>query len=129
MAGKDRRPQDAWSDDTTSEAKLDLVLPSRAERRPVLRQINGPGAPRDHRIQEDRVVVGRSRGAELVIDSPELSRQHIRIERNGEEYRCTDLDSCNGLYLNGIKVHSCTLRVGDTVQIGNVTFVYEEVES
>lgn len=129
MAVKERTPQEAWSDDTTSEARLDLLLPPRSSRVPVLRQINGPGAPRDHRIETEAVVVGRSRSSDLVIDSPELSRQHIRIERHGEEYRCTDLESVNGLYLNGIKVHSCTLRVGDTVQIGNVTFVYEEVDA
>ncbi|HMJ10031.1 MAG TPA: FHA domain-containing protein [Polyangiaceae bacterium] len=92
----------------------------------VLQQIGGPGAPRDHRLDLDEMIVGRSVQVHISIDSGLISRRHIMLRRSGPEYACEDLDSSNGMYLNGVKVHSATLREGDTLQIGDVVFVFRE---
>lgn len=116
-----------WNDEATRETPIDLILPDLSRRPPILRQISGPGAPRDFLLMRDRIVVGRSSTVNICVDALELSRQHMELERVGCEYRCTDLMSRNGVYLNGVKVHSCILRPGDTIQIGNVAFAFHEV--
>lgn len=117
---------DNWSEGLTTEASIQLVMPDRKETPFFLRQITGPGAPRDWNLIRDSVVVGRSKGADFSIDSPELSRQHIKLVREGKEFKCIDLESRNGLYLDGVRIHSVMLRQGDVIQIGNVSFVFIE---
>lgn len=92
-----------------------------------LEMVEGPGAPQriplDHR---QVLIIGRGDQADYKIDSEELSRRHVMITRDGEEFVAEDLDSRNGVYLNGVKVHSATLRDKDTLQLGGVVLVYHE---
>jgi pSer/pThr/pTyr-binding forkhead associated (FHA) protein len=37
-----------------------------------------------------------------------------------------DLESANGVYLNGVRVHSAGLFEGDTIQIGDVLLMFRE---
>jgi pSer/pThr/pTyr-binding forkhead associated (FHA) protein len=92
----------------------------------LLQQIGGPGAPRDFTLELEETVIGRSLQAHLSIDSSLLSRRHMAIKRIGLEYKALDLDSANGMYLNGVKAHSALLRGGDTIQIGDVVLVFRE---
>jgi pSer/pThr/pTyr-binding forkhead associated (FHA) protein len=104
-----------------------VVPGSRQTAKPsLLQQIGGPGAPQDHRLELDEMIVGRSVQAHISIDSGLISRRHIALRRSGPEYICEDLNSSNGMYLNGVKVHSAILRDGDTLQIGDVVFVFRE---
>ena len=48
------------------------------------------------------------------------------LKKIGDEYACTDMESHNGVFLNGVKIHSATLREGDTIQIGDVILIYHE---
>lgn len=103
-----------------------LALP----RRPfLLVQVEGLGAPREYPLQLPEVVIGRSRQVHLAIESHQLSRRHCSLRRVGPDYVCADLDSVNGVWLNGVKVHSAVLRDGDELQLGDVVFVYREGEA
>ncbi len=92
----------------------------------VLRQMDGPGAPRDIVIHGDQFIIGRSNTCDLIIPSLELSRRHVVLYREGADYVAEDLDSQNGVHLNGVRVHSAVLRGGDTLHVGDVTFLYVE---
>ena len=92
----------------------------------VLEQIGGPGAPREFELELDELVVGRSLSAHISIDSGLISRQHMSLKRFGVEFTCADLGSANGMFLNGVRAHSAVLRQGDTIQIGDVIFVFHE---
>lgn len=92
----------------------------------VLEQIGGPGAPREIVLDLEETVIGRSLQANVSIDSGSISRRHMALKRTGPEFRCTDLDSSNGVYLNGVKVHSAVLREGDSIKIGDVVFIFHE---
>jgi pSer/pThr/pTyr-binding forkhead associated (FHA) protein len=89
-----------------------------------LRQVRGPGAPAVHRLEAKTLVVGRSSDADLVLDSAQISRRHLELTKVGDDYRCRDLDSMNGMYVDGVKAVEVILRDGDTVQIGDVVFEY-----
>jgi pSer/pThr/pTyr-binding forkhead associated (FHA) protein len=120
-------PDDPSELDTTQAGDLSIVSAiEQARRKPRLEQIRGPGAPRTHQILLDEIVIGRSSQAGICIESTLISRKHLSITRNGAEFRCQDLDSQNGIYLNGVKVHSAVLHEGDALQIGDVVFVFHE---
>ncbi|MFT3723991.1 MAG: FHA domain-containing protein [Hyphomonadaceae bacterium] len=93
---------------------------------PRLELARGPGAPRTLALGPDETVVGRSHQANICIESSLLSRRHISIRRSGPEFRLNDLESANGVFLNGVRVHSAGLHEGDTIQIGDVVFVFRE---
>jgi len=112
---------DNW--DRTIPGSLPMHDLQRLARAAALEQIRGPGAPQRHLLLEDTVVVGRSEG-QIRIASGELSRSHMRMERQGPEWVCTDLDSSNGIYLNGVRIHSAVLREGDMLQLGDVILVF-----
>jgi pSer/pThr/pTyr-binding forkhead associated (FHA) protein len=119
---------DPWEDEATTSAGIECPLPS--VRRPgkpyLLRQVQGPGAPRQYVLDLSEIVVGRSLQAHISVDSHLLSRRHIVLKKSGPEYVCHDLDSKNGMYLNGVRAHSAVLREGDTIQLGDVVLVYDE---
>lgn len=104
------------------------VVPSvRQQKTPfLLQQLEGPGAPRDYVLDLDEMVVGRSAQAHIAIESHLISRRHMLLKRSGPEFVCSDLNSSNGVYLNGVKAYSAVLREGDTIQIGDVVLVYRE---
>lgn len=121
--GDDRPPRDA----STLIADLQVVASSKRPHKPhLLQQIAGPGAPSEHLLDLEEIVIGRSAQAQISIESGLLSRRHVLLRRSGPEYTCQDLDSSNGLYLNGIRAHSAVLRDGDLLQIGDVIFIFRE---
>jgi pSer/pThr/pTyr-binding forkhead associated (FHA) protein len=93
---------------------------------PTLEQLQGPGAPRRFGLSLAETVVGRGNQANVTIDSVRLSRRHVVFRRRGPEVSLADLDSANGVYVNGVKAHAAVLHEGDTIQIGDVVFVLHE---
>ena len=92
----------------------------------VLEQVEGPGGQREFVLGQDVITVGRLPESEVCLDSNEVSRKHMLLKKIGDEYACTDMESHNGVFLNGVKIHSATLREGDTLQIGDVILIYHE---
>jgi pSer/pThr/pTyr-binding forkhead associated (FHA) protein len=93
---------------------------------PALEQLSGVGAPRMIRLLEDRYVLGRSSQSDLVFECDQMSRQHLEVVRIEQGYAFRDLESTNGVFLNGVRVHSVNLYDGDQLQIGNLVLVYHE---
>lgn len=116
--------QDDEAPTTVGELRLSSI--PRDTKPFLLAQVQGPGAPRKWVLELDEIVVGRSMQAHVSIDSGLLSRRHMMLTRSAGEYRAVDLDSANGVYLNGVKAHSAVLREGDLLQIGDVVFVFHE---
>ena len=95
-------------------------------RPPHLERVEGTAGPARVEIGHHPFVIGRSSTADIVLDSASLSRHHARIERRDHETVLTDLDSRNGIFLNGVRVHSAVLRDRDTIQIGAVVYLYRD---
>lgn len=98
----------------------------RHAKRARLEQTQGPGAPRVFDLLLNETIVGRSTNAHICIDSSLISRRHMSLTTAGELFSANDLNSSNGMYLNGIKVHSAVLHEGDQIQIGDVIFTFFE---
>jgi len=72
------------------------------------------------------VVIGRNpRDATYVVENEGVSREHIRLYVKEDALYVEDLGSANGTRIHGIDVspgQPATLKDGDTVDIGPVTF-------
>jgi len=117
--------EDTWTE-TTQLPQLRVQEPAPSQTHFVLKQMTGPGAPKNFELCLPEMVIGRGSEAEIHIDAPDLSREHVRLIRDKEECTIKDLKSRNGCYLNGVKIHSATLRNGDTVQLGRILFSFHE---
>ncbi len=92
----------------------------------VLTRVDGPGEPSRVVLDRDVIALGRALNNDIRLDNEGVSRNHARLVRTDDEYMVEDLDSRNGIYLNGLQVHSAVLRDGDEVQIGDFVFHYQE---
>jgi hypothetical protein len=66
------------------------------------------------------ITIGRNHDNTVVINDPNVSRHHCRIDDNGNgNYFIQDLNSCNGTFVNGQRiVGTVALRPTDIVKIG-----------
>jgi len=73
-------------------------------------------------IDRGRVVVGRGKGADLVLPEPTISRTHAAVGFDAETgaFFVQDLDSTNGTYVNGAQTARSPLKAGDEVQMGTL---------
>jgi DNA-binding winged helix-turn-helix (wHTH) protein len=99
--------------------------------KPVLLIHEGEKAGQRWTIRDDFLVIGRGGECDLVLPERQVSREHIRIFRDGDLYYMTDLDSKNGTWLNGkqVKNETVPLQDGDEIQIAlavKITFVGSE---
>ena len=90
----------------------------------VLTPIAGLSAAVIH-LEQDELVVGRDKECGAVLPDEGVSREHSRINREGDEFVLEDLDSFNGCHVDGVPVLSCVLHDGDTVQLGQNLYTFE----
>jgi hypothetical protein len=69
-----------------------------------------------------RTRIGRAQGCELQIDSSSVSRHHALLLKGARELIIEDLNSTNGVIVNGRKVSRQLLSDGDHVTIGEIQF-------
>ena len=112
------------TDDRTLVSQARIESLQRDERTAVLELVKGAGAPRTFRLTEPSMLLGREASVDIPIESQELSRRHLRITRVGEEHMCVDQGSVNGVFLNGVKIHSAVLRDGDQLQLADCVLLY-----
>jgi adenylate cyclase len=85
--------------------------------------------PRVLEIATSPFRIGRRAGNHLVLGDFGASRDHSRIEREGEVWRLVDLGAANGTYLNGRRLPPNTpepLEPGDEIQIGRAKLYFFE---
>lgn len=62
--------------------------------------------------------IGRDPEADVVLEDPEISWRHARIEDRGDSWAIVDLDSMNGTRLRGEAVRERVLENGDALLVG-----------
>lgn len=82
--------------------------------------LSGPDKGASHKLSREPMVLGRSTlQADLAFNGPGVSRAHARVEVGPENtVTLVDLNSTNGLFVNGERVTEATLRPGDSVGLG-----------
>lgn len=69
-------------------------------------------------------VVGRGNECDLVLNKKGMSRKHAEIVFQSGRFVINDLDSLNGLKVNGYKVARVILEEGDSIKLGEVTLIF-----
>jgi signal transduction histidine kinase/ActR/RegA family two-component response regulator len=68
---------------------------------------------------EDAATIGRSPDASVMLDEPEVSRLHARLSRDASgAFVLEDLQSRNGVSVNGVRIDRRVLAFGDRIRIG-----------
>jgi len=69
-------------------------------------------------VNKERFILGRSKTqADLVLEDPNVSRQHAAIERVGNDWFLADLGSTNGCYIDGQRVSRRQIADGDVIEV------------
>jgi len=72
-------------------------------------------------------ILGRGRGATILLPHPLVSRQHCELYEANGQLMVKDLGSLNGTYVGQDKIAECILAPDSLLTVGSVTFraVYE----
>ncbi len=71
-------------------------------------------------LSQPVTYLGRVAGNDVVLNSPNVSRRHAKLIITDLGVTAHDLDSHNGIFLNGAKVRSTPVAVGDLLYVGDV---------
>lgn len=95
---------------------------------PFLRIAEGPDAGTLVNLSEppSKLLIGRGEEAGLTLNDPDASRLHLEIQRDADGATARDLDSKNGLEVNGKRLRERRLRHGDALQVGKSLLVYQD---
>ena len=79
-------------------------------------------------IGPQQMVIGRSRPADLVIESSKISRQHCALQAVSGSLVVTDLGSTNGTFVDGHRITASTsLAHGASLTVGGQALTYERL--
>lgn len=69
-------------------------------------------------------AIGRTPNNDICIDNLAVSRNHAQIVREQERFVIEDLDSNNGTFVNGNRIHRHILNDNDSILIGKHTLQF-----
>ncbi len=84
-------------------------------------------AGRDFPLNKPAMVIGRTDDNDIVIDHRSISRHHAKIVRENGRYAIVDLQSSNGVRVNGEEYGKVELRGADIVDLGHVRMRFVDV--
>ena len=82
-----------------------------------------------YQLEADAIVIGRDDTCDIQIVDEMISRRHMQISCKGEPqsrtYSVSDLQSANGVFVNGRQVSDeRTLHDGDTIRLGETKLFF-----
>ncbi len=98
--------------------------PDGGEGLPRLRLVLQPGGPAVE-LTRPQMVVGRHSHADIRLLLPDVSRRHCRFVYTDGVWQVHDLESLNGIFLNGQRVTEAVLHDHDMLGIGGFHFRVE----
>lgn len=95
---------------------------------PFVKVLEGPDRDTTRTLGEppERLRIGRGDEADLVLTDPDVSRLHVELVRDVDGTLARDLDSKNGLSVNGKRLRERRLRHGDMLKLGATTLQYQD---
>lgn len=80
---------------------------------------------KDHYSIGDKITLGRNGDNNIILKDPFVSKFHLQVVKDEDEFFLEDLNSANGTFLNGEKVLDASkLKNGDRITIGNIEFLF-----
>jgi hypothetical protein len=73
-------------------------------------------------LNKDNTILGRDESCDIMLSERQVSRQHIRIFKEGSQFYIEDLDSKNGTWVNGVPIKGVReLHHNDEIQVALTT--------
>lgn len=73
-------------------------------------------------LTRPNMLAGRHSESDIRLALPDVSRRHCRFLFQHGHWKIIDLDSMNGVFVNGERMQEATLYDGDQVRIGSILF-------
>ncbi len=84
----------------------------------------------EHPLTKEPFVIGRAVECDVVIADKSISREHARLRRDGRRWFVDELGSTNGTFRNNERVVTALdLRDGDSLKVGEVTFIFHDPDT
>ena len=77
-------------------------------------------------LGDSRVTIGRSEGADILLDDITVSREHALLVARGSAWHLDDRGSLNGTYVNRRRIESHRLQDADELQVGKYKLTFLE---
>lgn len=90
------------------------------EPEPATLMVNGS----PHPLEKPVVVIGRSKDSDIRVADPNISRRHAEIRQEGTTFWIVDLDSTNGVAVNGRALKRARLDDEDRITLGSTELVF-----
>ncbi len=71
-------------------------------------------------LDKASLVIGRTDENDVVLNHRSISRHHAKIVRDGDRFTIVDLQSANGVRVNGEDYERIELNPGDVLELGHV---------
>jgi hypothetical protein len=75
-------------------------------------------------LDKRRVLIGRSRECDIQLADANVSRRHAEVRQEGATFWIVDLDSTNGIEVNGRRLKRAKLEDGDRVVLGSTELTF-----
>lgn len=76
-------------------------------------------------LDREEILIGRGSDCHIQLKDPRVSRKHAQITIKAGQLTIEDLDSTQGVLINGERVDDCQLKDGDRVQLGDTQLQVE----
>jgi pSer/pThr/pTyr-binding forkhead associated (FHA) protein len=86
------------------------------------------GGSKVYNIESNVTKIGRAYENDLVVEYPQVSRQHAELRYLEGNFEIVDLDSTGGTFVNGVRVKRQVLNKGDVISLVNLHFVFGQDE-
>lgn len=86
--------------------------------------ISGPDKGQSFDLKNGIICIGRSPDNDIQIEDESVSRNHLKIRREGNKYFIEDLESANGTYIDGKQISPNTefeVKEGLPISVGMIT--------
>jgi len=95
---------------------------------PPIIVVREPGRSALFLLVVESIYVGRS-GSGILLEDPQVSRQHIELIPSENGLRVRDCNSTHGSYIDGIPIKDeAILESGSKIRLGNVTIELAEID-
>ena len=98
------------------------VGPARTSDVPRIICVTTEYAGREFALNRPEVIIGRVEDNDIVIEHRSVSRNHAKILFDGRVHKVIDLESANGILVNGEEYAITDLRQNDLIELGHVRF-------
>jgi DNA-binding NtrC family response regulator len=84
------------------------------------------GRTLDVPFEAGSLIIGHDASCELVLDDDTLSARHCEIFHDGKAWVLRDLDSTNGVHVDGVRVREAYLHAGARLQLGELELAVQD---